>query len=157
MLNEEKRLKDLYGDRNQETYKIKLNDQIIDTTNSNERQQPPGRLVVGSTILTNKVRKRSLKNDIWGTANQSMLGPGQYNTDVRAVKHKAPTAQFNAKRPVEMTIDAKEREEIKMIRIFDGSSSSIKNTSPRLTLKPLEERTEIKEFGQDTLGGRAIF
>lgn len=46
-----------------------------------------------------------------------------------------------------------------MIRIFDGSSSCIKNNSPSITLKPLEERREVPVFGEDNVGPKigAIF
>jgi hypothetical protein len=40
----------------------------------------------------------------------------------------------------EVTFEEKQKEETKMIRIFDGSASTIKQTSPKVLLQPLEER-----------------
>lgn len=45
-----------------------------------------------------------------------------------------------------------------MIRLFDGSASTIKNQSPIVPLKPLEERYEQQNFGQDCpQAAKAIF
>lgn len=49
----------------------------------------------------------------------------------------------------EKSEDERLREEEKMIRLFDGSASTIKNSSPIVPLKPLDERREIKAFGQE--------
>jgi hypothetical protein len=45
-----------------------------------------------------------------------------------------------------------------MIRVFDGSASTIKHIAPVSSVKPLEERQEIKVFGDDcNAAAKAIF
>ena len=75
------------------------------------------------------------------------------------VKHHSPAILFKARADSEPTNEEKHKEETKMIRIFDGSASCIKNYSPGIALKPLEERREVPVFGEDNVGPKiaAIF
>lgn len=62
------------------------------------------------------------------------------------VKAKSPSVHFKSKTAPEKTYEEKLKEENKMIRVFDGSSSTIKHIGPVGTVKPLEERQEVGIF-----------
>jgi len=74
------------------------------------------------------------------------------------VKAKSPGFHLKSKTAPEKTYEEKLKEEEKMIRVFDGSASTIKHIAPVSSVKPLEERQEIKVFGDDcNAAAKAIF
>jgi hypothetical protein len=91
--------------------------------------------------LKKKLRQEIRENDdIFETSKKLKLGPGQYAEKYTLVKHKSPVTHFKPKVDGEPTVEEKQKCEHKMIRLFDGSASSIKNQSPQVALQPLEER-----------------
>jgi hypothetical protein len=67
------------------------------------------------------------KDDIFGTQKKLKLGPGQYDTSLNLIKHQTPVTHFKPILPPEKTFEEKQKQETKMIRLFDGSASTIKN------------------------------
>jgi hypothetical protein len=146
-------MRQMYGSKQGLMYKIKLNDEILEPSSGDARVSPRGKLATGTTVPDTQLIKEKRQQfdeqgkDIWGTSKLSKLGPGQYDVSTTLVKHKARETHFMANKTAEKSFDEKQREEEKMIRIFDGSASTIKNSQPIVPLKPLEVRKEIKAFG----------
>ena len=100
--DEEKRIRLLYGSRQNLKYKIKLNDQILEPGETKDSPTFKGKLSLGSQIDPNTqmktiVRKRQDKkarNDIFDTANKLELGPGDYEPSKSLTTKKAPIINF---------------------------------------------------------------
>lgn len=84
--DEEKRIRLLYGSKQNLKYKIKLNDQILEPGEGQSSPTGRGNVKFGSMIEPNPVMKaiqsklktKQEHNDIFNTANKLDLGPGDY-------------------------------------------------------------------------------
>lgn len=92
---------------------------------------------------------KELHNYVFATHKKLTLGPGQYNSNVSQTKHRSPAIRLTedpALPRFSVEQEDKAKSELKMMRLFDGSSASIKHIRPSVSIPELEARSIVKDF-----------
>ena len=155
--DEEKRIRLLYGSKQNLKYKIKLNDQILEPGEGQNSPTGRGNVKLGSMVdpnpvmkaIQSKLKTKQQQNDIFGTANKLDLGPGDYEPKKAVTQKKSPVPDFRGTAHKEPSYAERMQQDNKKIRQFDGSASCIKMDPKPLKCAPLEERQTVPVFGDE--------